>query len=233
MRTIDLNADVGEGFPTDAELIPLVTSANIACGGHAGDEATMEAAARVAIELGVAIGAHPGHEDREYFGRRELPITPDELQSLLRRQVDRLHAIVAGLGGSVGYLKPHGALYHQASRDDALAQAVIQFVHDYHTPLGILCQADSALYARVQPEGIAYAEEFLDRLHLPDGSLAPRSQAGAVLTDSSRIAGQAVRLAAHSDSLCLHGDHNDAADNVQAVRTTLEEAGWTLRPFAG
>lgn len=233
MRTIDLNADVGEGSGNDAVLIPLVTSASIACGGHAGDDTTMLAAARLAIESGVTIGAHPGHADREHFGRRELPITPNELKALLKRQVDRLHALVAGLGGEVRYLKLHGVLYHQAGRDDALAEAVIDFVTDYHTPLGVLCYRESALGVRSQAEGIASCEGFPDRLHLADGSLAPRSQPGAVLTDALQIAEQAVRLADRCDSLCLHGDHDGAADYAHAVRRALEEASWHLGPFTG
>lgn len=236
MRTIDLNADVGEGSPHDAELIPLVTSANIACGGHAGDDRTMEAAARVAIEHGVAIGAHPGHEDREHFGRRELPITPEELLALLNRQVNRLHAIVRGLGGEVRYLKLHGALYHQAGRDAALAEAVVQFIHEFHVPLALLGQPNSQLHqSAIQGEVPYYAEAFPDRAYQADGSLAPRSEPGAVLTDLHEIASHAIDLveAGSFDSLCLHGDHERAVTNARAIRSALEAQRAVLRSFVG
>lgn len=232
MRTIDLNADLGEGFATDAELIPLLTSANIACGGHAGDESTMTAAVRQAVESGVAIGAHPGHEDREHFGRRELPITPRELIELLNRQADRLHAIADGLGGRVGYVKLHGKLYHQVGRDAALAEAAIDFVLSYHAPIGLLCMHESALWRIADDADVAYSEAFPDRLYLADGSLAPRSQTGSVLESPTEIAAQAVQLAEHADSLCLHGDHPTAIKNAIAVRAALNEAGYKLRAFS-
>lgn len=236
MRTIDLNADVGEGSPHDAELIPLLTSANIACGGHAGDEREMEAAARVAIESGVVIGAHPGHEDREHFGRREVAITPDELLSLLNRQVNRLHAIVRGLGGEVRYLKLHGALYHQAGRDLALAEAVVRFVHEFHVPLALLGQPVTGLnQAAIKGEVSYYAEGFPDRSYLPDGSLVSRSEPGAVLTNATAIAEHAAQLVTEGafDSLCLHGDSPGALTGAQAIRRVLIADDIGLRPFAG
>lgn len=233
MKTIDLNADVGEGAPHDAELIPLVTSANIACGGHAGDAATMEAAARVAIEHGVAIGAHPGHVDREHFGRRELPITPAELFDLLNRQVNRLHAVVRGLGGEIHYLKLHGALYHQTGRDTALAEAVIRFVHEFHIPLAVLGQGASTLNAAAEQGGIPfYAEAFADRAYRADGSLAPRSELGAMLCEPNAVASQAIRLADAADSLCLHGDEAGVIATAHGVRNALERERYLLRPFA-
>ncbi|MEO0530837.1 MAG: 5-oxoprolinase subunit PxpA [Planctomycetota bacterium] len=235
MRTIDLNADVGEGSGNDAELIPLVTSANIACGGHAGDSVTMLEASRVAIESGVVIGAHPGHEDPQHFGRRELPITPADLFDLLNRQANRLHAVVRGLGGEVRYLKLHGALYHQAGRDPALAHAVVEFVHDFHVPLAVFGQRATALADTARVAGIDFAEEaFADRTYRPDGSLVPRSEAGAVLTTSEEITSHALSLAkTDCDSLCLHGDGKDAVAHAKAVRSALAAAGIGLRAFAG
>lgn len=235
MRTIDLNADVGEGSPHDAELIPLVTSANIACGGHAGDERTMEAAARLAIEHGVAIGAHPGHEDREHFGRRELPITPDDLPALLNRQVNRLHAIVRGLGGEVRYLKLHGALYHQAGRDAALAEAVVRFVHEFHVPLALLGQPNTQLQrAAIQGEVPYYGEAFPDRTYQADGSLTPRSEPGAVLTDSQEISAHAIDLIRKDshDSLCLHGDAPATLEGAIRINRQLKNAAIALHPFS-
>ncbi|QDT69782.1 LamB/YcsF family protein [Planctomycetes bacterium MalM25] len=248
MRTIDLNADVGEGSPHDAELIPLLTSANIACGGHAGDERAMEAAARVAIEHGVVIGAHPGHEDREHFGRRELPITPDELLALLNRQVSRLHAIVRGLGGEVRYLKLHGALYHQAGRDAALAEAAVRFVHEFHVPLALLGRTHSSLDAAANRGEVPFGcEAFPDRAYTPDGLLVPRRESGALLTDEEEIAAQALRFVqdgvpsqsqrmgvyADAESLCLHGDSPGALAGAQAIRRVLNQHKIGLGPFAG
>lgn len=232
MKSIDLNADVGEGSPHDAELIPLVTSANIACGAHAGDAATIEAAARVAVEHGVAIGAHPGHPDPDNFGRRELPITPGELRALLQEQADRLHQVVVGLGGEVRYLKLHGALYHQTHRDPDLADAVIEFLDGYHTPLGLLGLGGSVLEGAAEASDIAFASEgFPDRAYDPNGRLKPRSEAGAVLTGSEAIASQAVALSSRCDSLCLHGDHPGAAAHAAAVRNALQAAGVRLARF--
>lgn len=233
MRTIALNADVGEGTPYDAGLIPLITSANIACGGHAGEERTMEAAARLAIDHGVVIGAHPGHEDREHFGRRELPITPDELRDLLERQVNRLHSVVRGLGGEIRYVKLHGALYHQAGREASLAGAVINFVNGFHIPLALLGQAGTALADAAAAGGVEFAREaFADRTYLPDGTLAPRSTVGAMLQDEAAVAEQAVRLAPDSDSLCLHGDDHHAVENARAVRRALADVAIAVRAFS-
>lgn len=231
MKTIDLNADVGEGMAWDTRLIPLVTSANIACGAHAGDELSMENAARAAIEHGVAIGAHPGHEDRENFGRKELPITPVELQKLLHEQVDRLHRKVAGLGGSVRYLKLHGALYHQAGRDPTLAATVIDFLSSYHTPLELLCQTATELFRRAEEIDVANAEAFPDRRYLPDGSLMPRTEPGAVLTEPKVISAQAIKLAPTCESLCLHGDNQQSFEAAIRVRSALEASGYQLQAF--
>lgn len=232
MRTIDLNADVGEGAPCDAGLIPLVTSANIACGGHAGDDSTMEAAARLAIDHGVAIGAHPGHADREHFGRRELPITPDALRGLLERQVNRLHSVVRGLGGEVRYVKLHGALYHQAGQDAVLAAAVVDFVNGFHVPLALLGQSGTALERAAAAGGVDFVREaFADRAYLPDGSLAPRASGGAVLTDAPTVVAQSVGLAPKCDSLCLHGDEAGVVERASAIRVGLAAEGITLRAF--
>ncbi|MCL4171002.1 UNVERIFIED_CONTAM: hypothetical protein GTU68_012438 [Idotea baltica] len=147
----------------------------------------MEAAARLAIDSGVVIGAHPGHEDREHFGRRELPIAPDELMALLERQVNRLHSIVRGLGGEVRYLKLHGALYHQAGREASLARAVIDFVNGFHIPLALLGQAETVLANAAAIGGGPMFAKTARRsrfgLNLPDGTLAPRSTPGPCLQD--------------------------------------------------
>jgi UPF0271 protein len=248
MKTIDLNADVGEGLATDAELIPLVTSANIACGGHAGDTGTMYNTAANAFDERIAMGAHPGHVDPENFGRRELPITASELHHLLLEQLDAITFATTTLGEFVKYLKLHGALYHQAGRDAELARAVVAAALQYENgPLPILGQAGSALEAAAKEAGLPfYAEAFADRAYLDDGSLAPRSLPGAVVTDEAAVVAQAVRLArdgvavslsgkeipVRCDSICLHGDGANAVPLARTVRAALEAEGIALRAFA-
>ncbi|QDV75281.1 5-oxoprolinase subunit PxpA [Botrimarina mediterranea] len=248
MRTIDLNADVGEGLATDAELISLVTSANIACGGHAGDENAIHDSVIAAIEGGVAIGAHPGHADRQHFGRREIAVTPGALAALVDEQIETLHFYAFTLTGwTLKYLKLHGALYHQTGRDRSLADAVIAAASRYtFGPLPILGQAGSALEAAAKDAGLPFfAEAFADRAYRDDGTLAPRSLPGAVLTDEAAVVAQAVRLARdgvavalsgkeipmRSDSICLHGDGENAVPLARAVRAALEAEGITLRAF--
>jgi UPF0271 protein len=248
MNTIDLNADVGEGLATDAELIPLVTSANIACGGHAGDDHTMSDAIVAAYSAGAAIGAHPGYPDRENFGRRELLVSPSEVEQFVTEQISRINAIANRHGQDLSYLKLHGALYHQAGRDRALAEAVVAAASRHAaTPLPILGQAGSALEAAAKDAGVPfYPEAFADRAYLDDGSLAPRSLPGAVLTDEAAVVAQAVRLArdgvavslggkeipVRCDSICLHGDGTNAVALARAVRAAIEAEGIALRAFA-
>ena len=247
MKTIDLNADVGEGLATDAELIPLVTSANIACGGHAGDDDTMSDAIVAAYSAGAAIGAHPGYLDRENFGRIELAVTAAEVEQFISEQINRLGAVARHHDQELSYLKLHGALYHQAGRDRALADAVVAVASGYKLgPLPILGQAGSALETVAEDAGVPfYAEAFADRAYLDDGALAPRSLPGAVLTDEAAVAAQAVRLArdgvavslggkripVRCDSICLHGDGANAVTLARAVRAAIEAEGITLRAF--
>lgn len=248
MKTIDLNADVGEGLATDAELIPLVTSASIACGGHAGDDHAMSDAIVAAYSAGAAIGAHPGHVDRDHFGRRELPVSASRLEPIVREQIQRLSSVANRHGQDLSYLKLHGALYHQAGRDPELAKAVAAVaLRCLAGPLPILGQAGSALEAAANEARVPFfAEAFADRAYLDDGALAPRSLAGAVLTDEAAVVAQAVRLArdgvtvslsgkeipVRCDSICLHGDGANAISLARAVRTALEAEGITLRAFA-
>lgn len=247
MKSIDLNADVGEGLATDAELIPLVTSANIACGGHAGDDETMSDAIVAAYSAGAAIGAHPGYCDRENFGRAELAVTAAEVLFVVAEQITHLGAVARNHDQALSYLKLHGALYHQAGRDRSLADAVVT-IASRHTfgPLPILGPAGSALEAAAKNANLPFfAEAFADRAYLDDGSLAPRSLAGAVLTNEIAVIAQALRLAHDSiavsidgkeipvrcDSICLHGDGANAVTLARAVRAALEAEGITLRAF--
>ncbi|TWT77132.1 LamB/YcsF family protein [Posidoniimonas polymericola] len=247
MRSIDLNADVGEGAGNDHELLAYVTSANIACGAHAGNLASMRAAACRAVELGVTIGAHPGHVDREFYGRRNLPITPQQASDLLRRQIDTLAEIAEAAGGSVGYVKPHGALYHQLGTDPALAEAAAAIAGEGPRPLALLGEAGSCMESAARAAGVPfYAEAFADRAYHSSGRLVSRDEPGALHEDEAEVVRQALRLALEGavstvdgpdaavrcDSICLHGDTPWAVGYAAGVRLTLERRGVCLRSFA-
>ncbi len=241
-RSIDLNADVGEGFAVvDEQLMPLVTSANIACGGHAGDDDTMAQAVAVARQHGVAIGAHPGHVDREHFGRGEIPITPEAAAALVLDQVARLARLA---GEPPRHVKLHGGLYHQVARDLTLAQAVVEAIANQWTAMIMVAPARSLLVEVARARGLRVAAEaFLDRAYATDGTLVPRVQPGAVIADPSEAARRAVRLARDrlveaidgtlleldADTLCIHGDGLDPVATGVAVRSALEFAGVPVR----
>ena len=240
--TIDLNADLGEEAGHDEELLAIVTSANVACGAHAGGLAVARTTCEAAAARGVIVGAHPGHADREHFGRRELPITPDELERLLRDQL----AVIAGAGGA-RYLKLHGALYHQAAGTEDLARATVAVAR--RAGVAILGPPGSILLAEASAAGVPTAAEgFVDRgYRLVDGrpQLIERGERGALLAPAEAVA-QAVRLATTGtvegaggssvtvdvDSLCVHGDSPDAVRIAARVRLALEQAGVQLRAFA-
>jgi len=242
---IDLNCDLGEGGAHDAALMPLVSSANIACGGHAGDEATMAATVALARRHGVAIGAHPGHPDPEHFGRRELPISPTAAAGLVVEQVTRLAALV---GEPPRHVKLHGGLYHQVSRDDVLAEAVSEAIAARWPRMILLAPSGSRLATGAGARGLdVAAEAFIDRAYAADGSLVPRSQPGALIADATLAAARAVRLARQgvveasdgatlplaADTLCLHGDGPDPVGLAAAVREALAAAGITVRAGEG
>lgn len=243
MPAVDLNCDLGEGFDDDA-LFPLVTSANVACGGHVGDGETMRRACRSAVRLGVTIGAHPSYEDREGFGRRDLEVEPSALRRSVVAQVASLQAAAAEEGGEVRYLKPHGALYNRIARDPVQAAAVAEAAEELGLPL--LGPAGSVIEEQAEQRGVRFFREaFADRAYTPDGRLAPRRTPGAVLTDPAEVADRALGMvltravpAADGgvlplpfDSLCLHGDTPGAAAVARAVRTRLEDADCAVRAF--
>lgn len=244
MRTIDLNVDLGEGGSHDAELIAWAGSANIACGGHAGDEDTMRAAISACLSAGVSIGAHPGYEDREHFGRRPLQLTAAEVTELVRGQIRRLAGIAASMGAEIEHVKPHGALYHQADADPQIAAAVADAVRSelpgcrfYVPPGGTLERAGKNAGLTVIEEG------FVDRRYRLDGKLVPRGETGAVIHDPETAVAQALEIALHKQvetvgnerislparTLCVHGDGPDAVVLLKAVRQALEAAGFTIR----
>lgn len=247
MTRVDLNCDLGEGAGHDAELMPLITSANIACGAHAGDEATMRATVALARRHGVAIGAHPGLADRENFGRIEKVTSQDEVYQLVLVQTKALQRLAAEAGVKVAHVKPHGALYNMAARNSLLADAVAHAVYECDPRLVLFGLAGSALVRAAERCGLAAAQEvFADRTYQPDGSLTPRGQAGALITDEAAAAGQVLRMvregrvratdgtevAIRADTVCLHGDGAHAVAFARRLRREMETAGLEVRAFA-
>jgi UPF0271 protein len=231
-RSIDLNADLGEGFPNDAALLARVTSASIACGAHAGDPATMAGALSEALARRVAVGAHPGYADRAEFGRRELQLPPGAVSRLIVEQVESLGSIAARFAAPLRFVKPHGALYNQAQREEDVAAEVVAALLQVGLPL--LGQPASILEARARAAGVRYITEgFPDRRYQSDGRLMPRSQAGAILHDPAEIEAQVVRLVEQGVmTLCIHGDDPRAVANAETVRAILDRQGIALRSFA-
>jgi UPF0271 protein len=227
-RRIDLNADLGEGVTDDEALLAVVTSANVACGFHAGDEATMRAVCVRAAYLGVAVGAQVSYDDRAGFGRRDLDVAPGVLEGQVAEQVEVLSAIAVEVGTRVSYVKPHGALYNRVVHDAEQAAAVLRGSHD----LPVLGLPGSVLLELARDLGrVAWREGFPDRAYTPEGRLVPRSEPGAVLSDAVEIARRAVELAAAVESVCVHGDEPGAVRHAQAVRAALEESGYELGPL--
>jgi UPF0271 protein len=237
---IDLNADLGEGFGIwrlgdDAALLDIVTSANVACGFHAGDPLTMHGVCAAAAERGVAIGAQVGYRDLAGFGRRRMEIAPDELSADVLYQLGALAAFARVAGTSVRYVKPHGALYNTAADDPTQARAVAEAVASYDLELPLLGLPSSALQDEAAAAGLPYiAEGFADRGYTPDGRLMPRGAPGSVHTDEAVVVDQAVRLAEAGQvrSLCLHGDTPGAVSFARAVRHALAARGIDLVAFA-
>jgi UPF0271 protein len=241
---LDFNCDLGEGCGDDAAIIPLLSSANIACGFHAGDARTMRDTVALCQRHGVAIGAHPSFPDREGFGRREFQVTPDAVYSLTRQQLDALQAIAHAQGARVHHLKPHGALYNLAARDRAIADAIAEATHDVDPGLWLVGLSGSALTAAGEALGLRVAHEaFAERRYEADGTLTPRGRPDAVidalddalaqvrglLRDGVVVARTGERVALRMDTLCLHGDRADAAAFARALRATLEAEGVRIR----
>lgn len=248
MGTIDLNADLGEtvdGVPTadDEAMFAVISSASVACGGHAGDASSMREAVERAARFGVAVGAHPSYPDRIGFGRSALAMEPDDLRLTIADQLAGLEAA----GADIRYVKPHGALYHAAGADPRLARAVAAAVVGLSDRSGravpILARGD-ALAEACAETGLPFVREaFLDRGYLPDGALVPRGAAGDLLDDPDAVAARAVRLArdgvveavdgtpvaADAASLCVHGDSPSAVAMARAVRAALDRAGVAVR----
>ncbi len=239
MMRIDLNADVGEGYD-DRALLPFLTSVNVACGGHAGDERTMGDTVRAAAASGLAIGAHPSYPDREHFGRRELAMAPEELARAVREQVRALGCVAAAAGVRLTHVKPHGALYNTAARDLDTARSLARAVREVDPMLRLVGLGGSRLLDAGREVGLdVAAEAFADRRYAPDGSLASRALEDALIRDPADAADQALRIVrehevraldgtrvgVRADTICIHGDTEGAVAIARAVRRRLEEAG--------
>jgi UPF0271 protein len=250
---VDLNADLGEGFGAyavgdDAGVLAFVTSANVACGFHAGDPRVMDRTVALAVRGGVAVGAHPGHFDLRGFGRRTIAAEPEEIETDVLYQVGALSAFARAHGTSLAHVKPHGALYNQAAADERVARAIARGVARADRTLVLVGLASSGpMRAAAAAEGLRFAAEaFADRRYEADGTLRARRLQGAVLTDPEAAAAQAVAIARdghvtaadgsavalRADTLCLHGDAPNAGAVAEAVRGALARAGVDVRPLS-
>jgi UPF0271 protein len=236
--SVDLNCDLGEGAGHDVELMPWITSANIACGGHAGDEATMRATVALAERHGVAIGAHPGFADRAQFGRRELNLPLPQIRALVRSQVEAL-----AMFATIRHVKPHGALYNLAARDRSVAEAIAEAVAEFDPTVTLFALAGSESVAAARAKGLRVAEEvFPDRTYQADGQLTSRTQPDALVTTEAATVGQALRIVCEgvvratdgtdvpvrADTLCVHGDGVRAVAFARALHGALTRAGVKL-----
>lgn len=236
MKTIDLNADLGEGGAHDAVIIPLVSSVNIACGGHAGDIETIRHTVELALQAQVAIGAHPGYEDPENFGRNPMHLTSKKIRSLTLRQLERILAIYPNLH----HVKPHGALYNQANQDPSIATPLVSAIAEIKPDTILYCPPKGALANTAAEIKLATcAEGFIDRSYQDDGNLTPRSHPRALIEDSNGAVSQALQIATQqtvntlngttiplgAQTLCVHGDSRDAVDLLRLSRSSLEAAG--------
>jgi 5-oxoprolinase (ATP-hydrolysing) subunit A len=224
--TIDLNCDMGEleDAGHEAALMEYITSANIACGGHAGDESTMERTARLALDRGVRIGAHPSYPDRANFGRLEIAMPPHEIEAAVQQQIERLERVVAPFGARLVHVKPHGALYNVAARDEQVARAVGTAVARWNAHAVVFGLAGSLALEVWRDLGLEVAAEgFADRRYEADGSLRSRKFADALITDPREAAAQALRLAneGRAQTICVHGDTPHAVEILKACRAAL------------
>ena len=241
---VDLNADLGEGAGHDDELLALVTSANIACGFHAGDADTMRQSIEAARARNVAVGAHPSLFDRENFGRKELPVKPDEIFDAVVYQLGIFQAIAEAAGARPNHVKPHGALYNMAVRDEQLADAIARATASVDQNLILFAPQNTPLARAGEKNGLQIAHEvFADRNYLSNGQLVSRLRPDALLHDPSEAAPRVLRMLregkvrsvegvdvdVRAETICLHGDNPEAVDFARALRARLEKEGVTVR----
>lgn len=252
MATIDINCDMGEAFgnypmPNDIILLDYISSASIACGFHAGDPQVMQETVNAAIKKGVAIGAHPGLPDLQGFGRREMKISANEAYQITLYQIGALYGFVKAAHGKLNHVKPHGALYNMAARDRALAQAIVDAVHDFDPSLILFALAGSEMITAAKKIGMTTASEvFADRTYQDDGSLTPRTQKDAMITDEKQSLDQVLLMVKNkqvvsvnkktiplqADTLCIHGDGPHAVEFAKTIRETMKREGISVKaPF--
>ncbi|TKC00336.1 LamB/YcsF family protein [Pedobacter cryophilus] len=249
MATIDINCDMGEAFgnypmPNDEILFDYISSASIACGFHAGDPQVMQNTVNMAIRKGVSIGAHPGLQDLQGFGRREIKISAKEAYQLTLYQIGALYAFVKAAQGKLNHVKPHGALYNMAAKDENLAKAIVSAIHDFDPSLILFALAGSEMITAAQKIGLITASEvFADRTYQDDGSLTPRSQSNALITDEKESLRQVLRMVNHqqvetvnkkiisikADTLCIHGDGLHAVEFAKTIKETLIREGISIK----
>ena len=245
---IDINADLGEGAGHEDELLQLVTSANIACGLHAGDDETMRATLLAAKRRGVSVGAHPSFNDRENFGRREISISSKELIAIVAYQLGAFAAMAESLGMRPQHMKPHGALYNMAARDEQIADAIVQAVLGFDPELIVFAPPTSALSRAAEASELRVAREvFADRNYLRDGSLVPRDHPEALLHDPEQAANRVFRMLredkvqaidgsdvdVHAETVCVHGDTPGAVSFARELRLALHQAGVSVAAPSG
>ncbi len=243
MTSIDLNCDLGEGCGSDAELMRHISSANIACGFHSGDGETMRRTVELALEHGVAIGAHPGYADPENFGRTPMNLSPTEVRQLIFDQLDALKRACDQAGATIRHVKPHGALYNQAAKDPELASTVVEAVAEWDRDLIFYGLSGSEMIAAAEKVGLRTASEvFADRTYQYDGSLTPRTESNALITDTETSVNQvldmirygrvrstdAIMVAIKCETICLHGDGDHAVEFATLIRDQLVENGITI-----
>ncbi|MEO6633890.1 MAG: 5-oxoprolinase subunit PxpA [Mucilaginibacter sp.] len=249
MQVIDLNCDMGEAFgnypmPNDGILMDYISSVNIACGFHAGDPGVMQHTVKMAIQKGVAIGAHPGLPDLQGFGRKEMKISANEAYQMTLYQVGALYGFVKAAGGKLHHVKAHGALYNMAAKDTALAKAIVEAVHDFDSTLILYALAGSEMIEAAKKTGLVTASEvFADRTYQDDGSLTPRTQGNALITDEQQSIAQVLMMVKQqqvvsvnkkniplkAETLCLHGDGLHAVEFAKMIRLKLQSEGIIIK----
>ncbi len=251
MYKIDLNSDLGESFGAykigrDADIISLVSSANVACGFHAGDPTVMAKTIAICKENGTAIGAHPGFNDLVGFGRRNMAVSPEDAANMITYQVGALDAFCKSQGVKLQHVKPHGALYNMAAKDSALAAAICKAIYNYNPSLILMGLANSAMIAEAKKIGLPYAAEvFADRAYEDDGTLVARTKEGAMIKDEDEAVSRVVRMIKENrvttisgkeieivpDSVCVHGDSEKALLFVKKISDTLKSEGIEIKPL--
>ncbi len=244
MLTVDLNCDVGEGCGHDAELLRLVSSANIACGYHAGDEETMRKTVELALENGVAIGAHPGYPDRENFGRVARDLTASDIIRIVTDQINALAEIVSAAGSKLTHIKPHGALYNQSARDPVLASVIARAIADLDDKLVLFGLSGSHSISEAEKIGLRTASEvFADRTYQSDGSLTPRTDPKALIKDQETASTQvldmikygrvrsvdAIMIPIIAQTVCIHGDGENAVNFARAINRSLIQSSIEIK----